>query len=117
MEESMAFTSGSATIVNKMNRAAFKTLVGTEVYRLGTVASAQTAIVGASGSVSAATPEVTVATGLTSVKGWIVQRSRSGSALAVNATAGSAAGSLYIQSASAVTPIASGDVITWIAFS
>lgn len=109
------FTSGSATIVNKMNAAAKRTGLGTEVLRLGTAAAAQTAIVGSSGSLLAGGSEVNLTLGITQ-KGYIVQARRSGSAGSLPLYVTSTAGNLKVTSASGVSPLTTTDTITWIAF-
>jgi len=108
-------TSGSVTLINKMNMAAKRTGLGTEVQRLGLAAASQTALIGASGSFTSAGSEVSISTGITQ-KGYIVQAKRSGSAGSLPLYVTSTAGNLKISSASGVAPLASGDIITWIAF-
>ena len=112
----MTITNGSVVIINKMNRAAQKTGLGTEVQRLGTVSAAQTAIVGSSGSLLASGSEVNLTLGITQ-KGYIVQASRSGSAGTLPLYVTSTAGNLKVTSASGVSPLTTTDTITWIAFS
>lgn len=112
-------SSGSATIVNKMNRAAYKTGLGTEVRRIGLLADASTAFVGSSGSITAGGSRVVISTGLASPKGLIVQCNSSGSCgtLPLYASTGSVAGTYAITSASGVVALGATDVVTWIAFS
>jgi hypothetical protein len=95
-----------------MNRAAQKVGMGTEIRRLGQAAdiaisasSTQRAIAGASGSATvtsaqASANRVVLSTGLTTIKGFITQASRSGSPIIQpNVISGSNAGTLVFQTA------------------
>ncbi len=104
----MTLTSASATIINKMNRAAQKTGLGTEVRRLG-------GLMGSSGSLLATGSEVNLTLGITQ-RGYIVQARRSGSAGSLPLYVTSTAGNLKVTSASGVSPLTTTDTITWIAF-
>ena len=127
-------TAGSATILNRMNRAAQKVTMGTEIRRLGlddailvTAKSAQTIIAGASGSATvsatqASASRVIFTTGLAYVKGFIGQDRRSGSAVMnaqwTSASAGATAGTIVVKSAvsASALPLAAGDSLYYVAW-
>jgi len=130
----MTITAASATILNRMNRAAQKVAMGTEIRRIGldndilvTATAAQTVIVGASGSATvssaqASASRVILTTGLTYVKGFIGQDRRSGSAVInaqwTSASAGATAGTIVVKSAvsASALPLAAGDSLYYVAW-
>jgi len=108
----MTLTSSSATILDRMNRAAYKVGMGTEIRRLGTAndtavlaAATQVAIAGASGSATvtsaqASADRVVLSTGLTAIKGFVTGALRSGSpVIQPNVISGSVAGTLVFMTA------------------
>lgn len=121
--------------LNRMNRASKDVLLGTIVSDLITSASSSTgtlatsiatlqgnATVSASHTVTAgeaSASKVILVTGLASVVGFIGQDLRSGSPI-INAkwTSGSVAGTIIVESgvSGSPLPLASGDVVTYIAF-
>jgi len=130
----MTLTAGSATILNRMNAAAKKVGMGTEIQRLGTAndvsvaaSAAQTLVAGASGSATvsaaqASASRVIFTTGLTYVKGFIGQDRRSGSAVInaqwTSASAGATAGTIVVKSAvsASALPLAAGDSLYYAAW-
>jgi hypothetical protein len=121
----MTITTGCATKLNKMNRAAKDASLGTALRNLQLAASGSATIVAASGSYTvvaadASNAKVAITTGLTSVNGFVVQVRRSGSAMPFMAvTAGSVAGTIKVIKDPTYTggsSLAADDVVTWFAF-
>jgi len=121
----MTITSAQANKINRSNRACKDASLGTAVLNLETAAAAGTAALGASGSVAASSADasnakVAVATGLTTVNGFVAQVRRSGSAMPfMKMISGSVAGTIEIYKDPTYTggsSIAAGDVVTWFAF-
>jgi len=120
----MSLTTAQANKVNRSNRACKDASLGTAVLNLETAAAAGTTVLGASGSVAASSADasnakVAVATGLTTVNGFVAQVRRSGSAMPfMKMISGSVAGTIEIYKDPTYTgsAIAAGDVVTWFAF-
>jgi hypothetical protein len=103
-----------------MNSAAGKTLMGTEIRRLGLAQEAATLVVGASGTVSASSVQVNASlvvinTTLAAPVGFLVEGYRSGSKLN-NLNAVISGSKINVTSASAGYIITAGDTFNWIAF-
>jgi len=124
-------TAASAVILNRMNRAAQKVGMGTEIRRLGQAAdiaisasSTQRAIVGASGSATvtsaqASANRVVLSTGLTTIKGFVTGALRSGSpVIQPNVISGSNAGTLVFMTATTgcATALAADDSLWYMAW-
>jgi hypothetical protein len=127
----MTITAASSVILNRMNRAAQKVGMGTEIRRVGldndilvTAKAARTVIIGASGSATvtaaqASASRVVFTTGLSTIKGFEGQSRRSGSAvLRVNWVSGSVAGILRAMSGTSASalPLAENDSLYYIAW-
>lgn len=109
----MSISTTQKNHLNKMNRAAKDVGLGNMISKLSASGSLT------SGSVTATGATVNITTGFSSVPSmWMIQPSRSGSlgSFPVKAIAGSTTGDITVTSASGVAPIASGDVLNWIAF-
>jgi len=120
----MAITNTQKAKLNKMNRAAKDATLGTAIQDLQNASSGSAFTLGASGSYAAVAADasnakIAIATGLSAVKGFVVNVRRSGSALPfMAATAGSVAGTIAVIKDPGYTgsAIATGDVVTWFAF-
>jgi len=80
----MTFSASNASNVNKMNTYAQRTVLGTEVRRLGTLTDTLYTNMTVSGSVTVSSAQasasaITIQTGVAVIDGKIVQASRSGS--------------------------------------
>lgn len=109
----MAISASDIVRLNKMNRAAQRASLGAAVSNLETLAIR-------SGSVSVSAAEangsaVTVYTGLSSVKGYIVDVYRAGSALSSTWYVATSSGSMTISKSGSYA-VTTGDRINWIAY-
>jgi len=120
----MAISNANANTLNRANRASKNVLLGTLIQTAQNDIDALQGVAGASGSVAATSADasnakVAIATGLTSVKGFVAQVRKSGSAMPfIKAISGSVAGTIEIYKDPTYTgsAIAAGDVVTWFAF-
>jgi hypothetical protein len=111
----MAITVTQKAHLNKMNRAAKDVLLGNIVGNLAAGGNLTSGSYSISSTESNAS-KVSLDTGLSAVRGWIVQPNRSGSIVYVlNSVSASTAGRIDITAASG-SKLATSDVINWIAF-
>ena len=118
----MAISNANATKINHMNRAAHNISMGTVIQDLQSGSSTLNGFIRASGSFTAGAPEaagsvVTVLTGLTGIKGYLVDCYKSGS-LMTGIVVVNSGSNLLMTAGSHVsaTPkaFASGDIVNWI---
>jgi hypothetical protein len=122
----MAISDSQKTHINRMNRAYQNVSLGTIIQTLQSASATQTTqitalqsgVMGVSGSRVAGGSEVSIYTGSSNPKGWIVQSNRSGSrgTLGLYAVSGSDTGYIKVSSASGNAALNATDVITYIAF-
>lgn len=109
----MSITATQKSHLNKMNRAAKDVLLGNIVSNLtagGTIVTGSWAASNAEANASA----VVIPTGLSAIRGFIVQPNRSGSPLSAMKIVSTSA-SLTISTAGSIT-MAPGDIYNWMVF-
>lgn len=101
--------------LNRMNRASKDVLLGDIVSNLQANATVSGSHVVTTAEATAS--KVIIATGLSTVKGFVGQDLRSGSPI-VNAkwVSGSVAGTVVVSNSTSGSPLANGDILTYIAF-
>jgi hypothetical protein len=120
----VAISNANKVKINRMNRAAANVNLGTILQDLQTGSGVLNAFIGASGSYTVTTPEMSASRVILSLpitaKGWIVQARRSGSMVLGITTSASVAGKLMVDTSTLALASASGiyngDVITYMAF-
>ena len=115
----MTFSASNASNVNKMNTYAQRTVLGTEVRRLGTLTDTLSTNMTVSGSVTVSSAQasasaITIQTGVAVIDGKIVQASRSGSLINSGVKVLTTGSNLNITSGSPSWVIAENDAINYI---